>query len=803
MKTKKQLFRAGSILGYVASFFYFCSCAYAFALNDAIYWLFLVLGIVVLYSSLLVSSLIPEIPFDKKRKKITLLVATIISFVGILSGVLDLLGYLYSKEEKTILVPNPAYQEAPKVEKPKKKWYKKANFIVLCASLLTIGVASFTAQLFETSAYSVEVKDFTLTEDNSYVYGMTPINGRTHPVPCDYISYSATIYSPKTATAENPAPCIFVMPGFTRTKATMAQYAIEYSRRGAVVVVIDPNSQGDSTYDGYQYDANGNLLYDEDGKPLQTASTSVANGLTYFVHYFYTDTDDYPFIDRNRFGAIGHSAGGGDVVTTAAELAGTSYETSVLKSIYISGYIKTSAANKYAKLRCNAAQSYAYYDEGAFRYQSDVTAPEVINRRFINEVNGSNNGYESVAIDYPYGSMEEGTYRIVHRENTNHCFEMYDRTSIVNTISFFSESLGIGSGIANDSLTWLGKEISNGAAFAASFVFYAALSGVLLGIPFFAKIKGKKADTVFTTGETDVIASRPEETKPATKKNRFRGKATLWGTTLFSAILACLDYIPLAHLSMHWFPDAASNTFTFFFPARMFNAVLLWGVINGLIGIVLFFGVTLIEDLVELIKAKREGRKPVYDWSKFKPLKMNLPELGIMLLLSAIVFALYYFVVQLNVWVFHQDFRFLLLSASPINARFFVTWLEYFPLLFLFYFSNSLKVNISFGHQGWKEWEVYLAGIIANSIGLVFILFINYVAFFHTGVPYYGYWGSDNREVWLYINMVFGVAIMMAILPAMNRILYKQSKNIYYAALVNVMIFVMMSLTATVSYIPM
>ena len=97
----------------------------------------------------------------------------------------------------------------------------------------------------------------------------------------------------------------------------------------------------------------------------------------------------------------------------------------------------------------------------------------------------------------------------------------------------------------------------------------------------------------------------------------------------------------------------------------------------------------------------------------------------------------------------------------------------------------------------------YLAGIIANSIGLVFILFINYVAFFHTGVPYYGYWGSDNREVWLYINMVFGVAVMMAILPAMNRILYKQSKNIYYAALVNVMIFVMMSLTATVSYIPM
>lgn len=106
--------------------------------------------------------------------------------------------------------------------------------------------------------------------------------------------------------------------------------------------------------------------------------------------------------------------------------------------------------------------------------------------------------------------------------------------------------------------------------------------------------------------------------------------------------------------------------------------------------------------------------------------------------------------------------------------------------------------------EGWSEWKVTLVGAISNSIGLVFILVINYVLYFTTGTPYYGYYSSsDSSEMWLFINMVFGLIPMMFVLPIINRFIYKKSGNVYLGAMLTCMIFIMMSLSASVSYIPM
>ena len=70
-----------------------------------------------------------------------------------------------------------------------------------------------------------------------------------------------------------------------------------------------------------------------------------------------------------------------------------------------------------------------------------------------------------------------------------------------------------------------------------------------------------------------------------------------------------------------------------------------------------------------------------------------------------------------------------------------------------------------------------LVGALANSLGLVFILLINYIFFFTTGSPFYGYYGNGT-EVWLYVNMVFGLVVMMFILPIFNRVFYKLTGNV-------------------------
>ena len=800
MNTKAKLLKAAAICSYVFTALWFVVAACFFALSNNLYWMFAVFALITLYDGFVIMSIrdnMNSAEFNEKQN-ITLLVCGILCVLSPGSLVLCEIAYLGKFEDKIVSDKIATATKAETTaETTKKAFFRKPSFIVMCCALVAIFLFSFAAMCFETSGFSVSVSDFTLTREMTLSYNEGKIHGKQYVIGeetdvdgnVNIGSYAVTMYVPNTATEENPAPVVFVLPGFTRTKATMAQYCIELSRRGAVVFTLDPGAQGSTT-------AN---------------STAGANGVEYLVQYVYNNSDDFKFCDKNRFGAIGHSAGGGNVITLAADMAGDSYQNSIIKAVYNSGYIKISAANKFAKLNCNAAMSYAYYDEGAFRYQTDTTAVEVISKRFINEVAGSAETYDTVEWDKNYGDMTNGTYRVVHRELINHCFEMYDALSIANTIDFFNRSLAMGSGLSNDSQIWFGKEFFNGLSLAAAFTFILALCGVLMNTPFFATLKnGGKAKAAEGAGAE--VAAVQTEVQPLVTpvSNSIAHKVILWSTMILTAIIACLDYIPLANLSIEVFPVSnLASVFTYVFPARMINAILLWALINGAIGLVIFFATTALENLYEYIVFKAKGTTPHYDWSKFEAIKIRgngwknvLFNVLKTLLLPVIFFGLFYFLVQLTYWCFHQDFRFMLVSAAPLNARMFVTMLEYAPIIFVFYISNSIRVNCSIGREGWKEWKVMLVGALANSLGLAFILLINYVCYFVTGTPYYGYWGNNN-EVWLFVNMVFGLVVMMFLLPIFNRIFYKQTGNVWVGAITCCLIFIMMTISASVSYIPL
>ena len=800
MNTKAKLLKAAAICSYVFTALWFVVAACFFALSNNLYWMFAVFALITLYDGFVIMSIrdnMNSAEFNEKQN-ITLLVCGILCVLSPVSLVLCEIAYLGKFEDKIVSDKIATATKAETTtETTKKAFFRKPSFIVMCCALVAIFLFSFAAMCFETSGFSVSVSDFTLTREMTLSYNEGKIHGKQYVIGeetdvdgnVSIGSYAVTMYVPNTATEENPAPVVFVLPGFTRTKATMAQYCIELSRRGAVVFTLDPGAQGSTT-------AN---------------STAGANGVEYLVQYVYNNSDDFKFCDKNRFGAVGHSAGGGNVITLAADMAGDSYQSSIIKAVYNSGYIKISAANKFAKINCNAAMSYAYYDEGAFRYQTDTTAVEVISKRFINEVAGSAETYDTVEWDKDYGDMTNGTYRVVHRELINHCFEMYDALSIANTIDFFNRSLAMGSGLSNDSQIWFGKEFFNGLSLAAAFTFILALCGVLMNTPFFATLKnGGKAKAAEGAGAE--VAAVQTEVQPLVTpvSNSIAHKVILWSTMILTAIIACLDYIPLANLSIEVFPVSnLASVFTYVFPARMINAILLWALINGAIGLVIFFAITALENLYEYIVFKAKGTTPHYDWSKFEAIKIRgngrknvLFNVLKTLLLPVIFFGSFYFLVQLTYWCFHQDFRFMLVSAAPLNARMFVTMLEYAPIIFVFYISNSIRVNCSIGREGWKEWKVMLVGALANSLGLAFILLINYVCYFVTGTPYYGYWGNNN-EVWLFVNMVFGLVVMMFLLPIFNRIFYKQTGNVWVGAITCCLIFIMMTISASVSYIPL
>lgn len=578
---KRKYLLTAQVIEYVFTFLYAITTALFFSVSEGIYVLFLILGLLSLCLGLYTESIKSRLDDNEYTKAdfITLIVMTCLSIIACPACLFNLFALLSKSQDKYQKTLNPEYQPKEKKQRP---WYKKAPFIVTVVSLALIIVFSITGNIFETTGGSVSVTEYTLTKADTDEYNRgQPINGMSYTIDDPKVSLSYMVYKPKEASPTNMLPVVFVLPGFTRTKASMSQYAIELSRRGAVVFVLDPGSQGGTTYGGYEYDNEaGEYVLDANGNKTQNSYSVARSGMGYLLQYVYNNVDDFDYIDRDYIGIIGHSAGGGDATKLAADFAGNTYNESVVKALYISGYIKTSAASVYYQLKCNTAMSYAKYDEGAFRYQDENQAYEIIAKRFINEVNSktnSANGYFDTFIeDFDYGSIENGTYRILHHEDINHCFEMYDPTSIANTTNFFRRTLGLNTTIADGSQVWFGQELSNGLALVAAFTFIIALAYLIIEqVPFMRslgvagqrrlsmerEIREKYTSNLYIRSTTQVE-----------KQHRsFAKRLLFWLPTILTAIIACLDYIPLARLSMDLFPDAAGNVYTYYFPARMMN----------------------------------------------------------------------------------------------------------------------------------------------------------------------------------------------------------------------------------------
>ncbi len=812
---KAKYLRVAAILEYVCTFLYALTTALFYSVSNNLFWMFLVFGIISLCLGLYSESIINRLQKENKLNKvdfIVLVVITVISVIDCVPLLFNLLALLSKKESPVKVVFNENYQ---KEEKKERKWFLEPCFLISCIALVGIIASSVSGNIFETSGGKVIVKDGTITKKESDLYLKDqPLNGTSYTITDPMVSISYTMYKPKEASATNQLPVVFVVPGFTRTKATMAQYAIELSRRGAVVFTIDPGSQGATTHGGYEWDdtlndGKGGYVLDANGKKIQNGYSVARSGMGYLLPYVYNNIDDFDFIDRDLIGLVGHSAGGGDACKLAADLAGDTYDQSIIKALYISGYIKTSAANVFNQLRCNAVLSYAKYDEGSFRYQDENQAYEVIALRFINEVNkktnGANGKFEEFIQDYDYGNFDTGTYRIIHHEDINHCFEMYDPLSISNTTNFFRRSLKLETELKDSDQSWFGKELSNGLALVFAFTLVIALTSVIIKFVPFMKSLGKEAEERKEKEQEFVkeYSSDPvirQEAGTEKKNKSFAKRLLFWLPMVLTGIIACLDYIPLARLSMDLFEQAAGNIYTYYFPARMMNAVFLWAVVNGAIGIFIWVFTTLVENLYFLIR----GQKDKIDWSKILGLKVKPLNLLKSFGLSIVLFFTFYGILQLMYITTHQDFRFMLVSASPLQPRFIMTWLIYLAGFYVFYFSNSIRVNLGIAREGFKEWQVITIGALANSLGLVFMIIINYFVYFKTGTVYYGYYSStDTNEMWLYINMVFPLIVMMFILPIFNRLSYRKMGNVYSGALLWCMIFIMMSLSASISFIPM
>ncbi|MFM7751171.1 MAG: alpha/beta hydrolase, partial [Opitutaceae bacterium] len=97
---------------------------------------------------------------------------------------------------------------------------------------------------------------------------------------------------------------------------------------------------------------------------------------------------------------------------------------------------------------------------------------------------------------------------------------------------------------------------------------------------------------------------------------------------------------------------------------------------------------------------------------------------------------------------------------------------------------------------GQPEWRGRLWAGLANSLGLLFIILIQYATFARTGTVFW-------TDGWLYVNLLFGVVPMMFFLPFFHRAFFALTGRLYLGPLVMALVFITMLLTNSVTYLPL
>ncbi len=588
------------------------------------------------------------------------------------------------------------------------------------------------------------------------------------------------IYTPDGVTEDNKAPLVIVISGFQRSRETQGHVSLELARRGFVVISIDPYSQGDSSSSSA---VQGSAI-----------ATNEGYGAFDLIDYIYDNDDVYPFIDKNRIGVTGHSAGGNAALQAAIHFGKESVNNdgvSKVHSVFVSGYV-LSIRSDISFANSNLGMDYALYDEGAFRNQVNDLAPEGTSKSdltwSIEAHDFINSGLEKQAIEpisygeqveigKIYGNPNLGNMRQVFNTETIHAFQPYSVEATGNIINYFEIALNFRSAeYAPSEQVWIFKEALTTISLVASLAMIVPIAVLLYEIPFFKKSK------------RDPIINE-------TPRNK---KQLLVYLVLFAvgATFAAMTYLPASKLTFVFFEKASNSIPTWFFPQRMTNAVTIWAVISGTFSASLFIGHHFISNLIK--KKKNEITDDIQGWGIKLPYKDVLKTF----LLGILVITIYFGLLNIIQAIFSVDYRFIfVMAARRVNLKAVLQLLMYFPLFFVFYFSNSIRVNGSQMNGKLSETKkLFLAGIM-NISGLAIILFVQYLVFARTGTIAFTEL-PDSTTQWLYVNILFTLLPVMFLMPFFNRWFYKLSGNSYLGPIIICGIFILMAISNSVAYIP-
>jgi pimeloyl-ACP methyl ester carboxylesterase len=339
---------------------------------------------------------------------------------------------------------------------------------------------------------------------------------------------SALLYIPPNATAQTPAPGILAVHGYINSRETQDGFAIEFARRGYVVLALDQTGHGYSDPPSF---ANGF------GGP---------DGLTYLR--------SLDIVDKANVGLEGHSMGGWTILAAAAA-APNDYKSMVLEG---SSTGKPFAAEGTPNWPRNVALVFAQYEEFSTLMWGVEQARDVTQSPKLWALFGTQAAIEPGKF---YGDVATGTARALYTPAMTHPAEHISHEAIGYSLDWFAKTLQGGTPRPASDQIWFRKEVGT---LIALIGFVALVIGVFDGLlesPIFARLRLPEA------------ALLPEF--EAAKGRRWTAAFIL------SAFIPALTYYPAFALGGTFLAPSK------FLPQGITNQILAWVVINALITLAL------------------------------------------------------------------------------------------------------------------------------------------------------------------------------------------------------------------------
>lgn len=345
---------------------------------------------------------------------------------------------------------------------------------------------------------------------------------------------SAYLYTPENATEATPAPGILAVHGYINSRETQSSFAIEFARRGYVVLAMDQSGHGYSTNTAFSSAFGGPA------------------GLNYLR--------SLPFVDTDRIGLEGHSMGGWTILNAAMAMP-DAYQSMALVGSSTGAPFAQPGTESFPK---NLAVIFSKFDEFSPLMWGVERAAGVNDSAKLQTVFGTN---DTIIAGELYGSVEDGTARMLTQPVTTHPGDHLDFGATADALSWMELTLGAPNPLPGSNQIWHFKEMGTLVGFIGAIVF-------LIGI--------------FSLISQRLVSSETQDAAMAISKPS--GPIYLTALTL-GILLPALTYFPLTHLGEQM-PNLG------IFRQNITNQIMVWALGNGAIAglgllIARQFGITL------------------------------------------------------------------------------------------------------------------------------------------------------------------------------------------------------------------